>query len=84
MLAPHELFLLRLELLDLAVEPLELLLDGGLALQRLAGEVLASLRNRLARLRVELDDVLLERLRLQLQTLLGRDHVCDSAFHVLE
>src|SRR6266536_1189010 len=47
-------------------------------------EDLAPLPERLARLRVELDDVLLEGLRLQLETLLGRDDVGDAPLHVLE
>jgi len=60
LLARDELLLLRLELLDLPVETLELLLNRGLALERLPGEILAPLPERLACLRVEFDDVLLE------------------------
>src|SRR5207247_6807050 len=81
LLARDELLLLRLELLDLPVETLELLLNRGLALERLAGEILAPLPERLPGLRVEFDDVLLEALRLKLSTLLGRDDVGDGPLH---
>ena len=72
------------ELLHLRVEPLELLLHGGLALERLAREILAVRRDRLPRLRLELDDVLLQALGLDLQPFLRRDDVGDAALHVLE
>ena len=49
-----------LELGDLLVEPLELGLGEVLALERDAREVLLARRERLAGLRVELDDLLLE------------------------
>ena len=54
-----QLLLLLLELGDLGVERLQLGLDHVLALERGAGEVLAAGGERLARLRVELDDLLL-------------------------
>ena len=76
--------LLRLELLHLRVEPLQLGLGELLALQRDAREVLAVLRQRLAGLGVQLDDLLLELLLLQLQALLGRDDVGDALLDVLE
>ena len=60
LLARDELLLLRLEPLHLLVEPLELLLHGRLALERCAREILAAGAERLARLRLELDDALLE------------------------
>jgi len=46
--------------LRLAVEVLQLLLDADLALERGAGEILPAGADRLSRLRVELDDALLE------------------------
>jgi len=67
------LLLLLLELLHLGVELLELLLRGRLLLERLPCEVLTVGGDRLARLGLELDDVLLELLRLQLEPLLRRD-----------
>ena len=76
--------LLGLELLHLRVEPLQLALRELLALQRHAREILAVLGERLTRLRVELDDLLLELLLLQLQALLGRDDVSDALLDVLE
>ena len=79
-----ELLLLVLELLHLRVELLQLLLRGGLPLERLPGEVLAVRGDRLACLRLELDDVLLERLCLELEPLLRGDDVGDAALHVLE
>ena len=60
-----ELLLLRLELLRLAVEVLQLLLDADLALERGAGEIFPAGADRLAGLRVELDDALLELLGLE-------------------
>ena len=74
----------RLELLHLLVERLQLALRELLALERDAREILAILRERLAGLRVELDDLLLELLLLQLQALLGRDDVGDALLDVLE
>ena len=76
--------LLRLELLHLRVQPLQLALGELLALQRDAREILAVLRKRLTGLRVQLDDLLLELLLLQLQALLGRDDVRDALLDVLE
>ena len=79
-----ELVLLVLELRDLAVHVLQLLLRDGLALERLRREIVAARGDRLARLALERDDVLLELLLLQLDPLLrGRD-VGDTALHVLE
>jgi hypothetical protein len=49
-----------------------------------AREIFAPGGERLPRLRVELDDALLELLRLKLQPLLGRDHVGDAALDVLQ
>ena len=84
LLARDELLLLVLQLLHLRVEILELLLDPGLPLERLPGEVLAAGGECLARLRVERDDVLLQLLRLELEPLLGRDDVGDAALDVLQ
>ena len=70
--------------MQLAVEILELRLRGRLALERGAGEVLAAGRERLAGLRVELDEALLELVRLELEPLLRRDDVGDAALHVLQ
>ena len=70
--------------MHLLVEPLELLLDGRLPLERLSRQVLPAGRDRLARLRLELDDALLELLVLHLEALLRRDDVRDPALHVLE
>ena len=78
------LLLLLLELRDLRVERLQLGLDDVLALQRRPGEVLVAGGERLARLRVELDDLLLELLLLQLEPLLRRDDVGDPLLDVLE
>ena len=83
-LGRDEGFLLRLELLHLAVERLQLLLGRRLALERLLREVVAVGRDGLPGLRLELDDVLLDRLRLQLEPLLRRHDVGDAALHVLE
>src|SRR5262249_14792443 len=77
-------FWLGLEPLDLPAGPLGRRLTRGLALERLPCGILASLRDRLAGLGVQLDDVLLERLGLELEPLLRRDHVGDAALHVLE
>ncbi len=60
-LALDQLLLLSLELLALLHDPVELRLDGGLARQRLAGEILAAGLQRLPRLAVELLDLLLHR-----------------------
>ena len=79
-----ELLLLLLEPLRLLVERLQLLLQAGLPLQRLPRQVLAAGGQRLPRLRVELDDALLELRLLQLEALLGRDHVGDPALDVLQ
>ena len=65
-----ELLLLCLKARDLLIEPLELLLDERLPLERLAREILAAGAQRLARLALELCHVLLELLRLQLEALL--------------
>ena len=74
----------RLELGDLLVERLELGLRELLALERGARELLAAGGERLARLRVELDDLLLELLLLELQPLLRRDDVGDALLDVLQ
>ena len=84
LLLVDEVLLLCLELLDLDVEPLQLGLRELLALERDTGEVLAVLREGLTGLRVELDDLLLELLLLQLQTLLGGDDVRDALLDVLQ
>src|SRR6266404_1372725 len=84
LLCRDELLLLVGELLDLRVETLELLLHGRLLLERLAREVLAVGAYRLAGLRLELHDVLLERLRLQLEALLRSDDVGHTALDVLK
>src|SRR5262249_5438888 len=84
LLVLDEPLLLVFELLDLPVEALQLLLDAGLPLESLPREVLAAARERLARLGVELDDALLERGLLHLETLLRGDDVRDSALDVLE
>ena len=76
--------LLGLELLHLLVQRLELGLGDRLALERGAGKILATLRERLARLGVELDDLLLELPRLHLKALLRRDHVGDALLDVLK
>ena len=55
-----------------------------LALERRARQVLAALRERLARLRVELDDLLLVLLGLHLDALLRRDDVGDALLDVLK
>ena len=69
---------------DLGVQALQLTLRELLALERNAREVLAVLGKRLTRLRVELDDLLLELLLLELQALLGGDDVSDALLDVLE
>ena len=76
--------LLLLELGDLLVERLQLALGELLALERGAREVLLAGRERLARLRVELDDLLLELGLLHLKALLGRDDVRDALLDVLQ
>ena len=63
---------------------LELLLGDRLALERCPGEVLAAGRERLARLVVELGELLLELLRLELEALLRGDDVGDAALDVLQ
>ena len=60
------------------------LLAERLLLQRHAGEVLAPVRKRLARLPVELVRLLRERLRLHLEPLLRGGHVGDAPLHLLE
>jgi len=84
LLGGDELLLLLLERLHLPVEVLELLLDAGFPLERLTGEILPARRQRLTRLAVELDQVLLQLLRLELQPLLGRDDVGDAPLDVLQ
>ncbi len=59
-------------------------LGGGLPLEGLAGEVLPVRGECLPCLRLELDDVLLELLRLELEALLRGDDVGDAALDVLE
>src|SRR5947209_1470953 len=77
LLGADELLLLVGEPLHLPVHALQLLLGDRLALERLPREVLAVRSDRLARLRLELDDVLLELLLLQLEALLRGDDVGD-------
>ena len=84
LLAGDQLLLLGRELRRLLVEALELLLQAGLALQRLPGEILAALGDGLSRLGVELDDALLDLRLLELEPLLRSDDVGDAALHVLE
>ena len=84
LLGVGELLLLGLELGDLLVERLQLGLGDVLALERDAREVLVAGRQRLAGLRVELDDGLLELLGLHLQALLRRDDVRDALLDVLQ
>ena len=76
--------LLLLELGDLLVERLQLALCELLALERGARKILLARRQRLARLRVELDDLLLELGLLHLEALLGRDDVRDALLDVLQ
>ena len=83
-LALDQLLLLRLELLALLHDPLQLGLGRGLARQRLAREILAAGLERLARLAVELVDLLLHGRVLHLEPLLRRRHVGDPALDVLE
>ena len=59
-------------------------LEPVLALQRDAGQLLVALSERLAGLRVELDDLLLELLGLHLQPLLRRHDVGDALLDVLQ
>src|SRR4051794_21889671 len=84
LLVRDQLLLLVLELGDLRVERVHLGLRDVLALERHPRQILATLRERLARLRVELDDALLELVLLHLKALLGRDHVRDALLHVLK
>ena len=84
LLVRDELLLLVLQLRHLRVEILELLLEPRLSLERLTREVLAARAERLACLRVELDDVLLELLGLELEPLLRRDDVRDPSLDVLQ
>ena len=84
LLRGDELVLLVAELLHLLVEALQLRLRRRLALERLAREVLASGRDGLARLRLELHDVLLDLLRLDLEPLLRGHDVGDAPLDVLE
>jgi hypothetical protein len=60
------------------------LLRRALALERRAREILAPRAERLSRLRVELDEALLQLVGLELKALLRRHHVGDAALHVLE
>src|SRR5919197_1857171 len=82
--ARDELLLLLLELLGLLVETLQLLLETRLPLERLAREILPARPQSLSRLRVELDDALLQLRLLQFEPLLRGDHVGDPALDVLE
>src|SRR5262249_28951437 len=84
LLVRGEAGLLVPELLHPTVEPPELLLGAGLALERLPCKVLASSRERLARLRVGRGDALLELPPPHLPPLLPRDDRGESALHVLE
>src|SRR5581483_10899181 len=69
LLPVDELLLLRLELLTLLHDRVELTLDRGLPRERLAREVFAARRHRVARLPVELVDLLLHRGVLELEPL---------------
>ena len=60
------------------------MLDADLALERGAGEIFPAGADRLASLRVELDDALLELLGLELQPLLRGDDVGDPPLDVLQ
>ena len=84
LLVGDQRLLLRLQLLDLLVERLQLGLSEVLALERRAREVLATLRERLPGLRVELHDLLLELRGLHLKALLRRDDVGDALLDVLK
>ena len=84
LLALDELRLLGLELLALLHDPVELALDRRLAGERLAREILAVRLQRILRLAVELVDLLLHRVVLKLEPLLGGRHVGDPALDVLE
>ena len=77
LLGRRELLLLLVELLDLPVEILELLLRERLPLERGAREILATGRDRVAGLRVELDEALLQLVGLELKPLLGGHDVGD-------
>ena len=83
-LALDQLLLLRLELLALGHDVLQLALDGRLARERLAREILAVRLQRVARLAVELVDLLLHARVLELEALLRRRHVGDAALDVLK
>jgi len=61
-----------------------LLLHERLALERRAGEILAASRECLSCLSLELLDLLLELLRLKLQSLFRGDDVGDAALDILE
>ncbi len=84
LLGVGQLLLLVFEFGDLRVEPLQLRLRDVLAFQRRPREVLLAGGDRLAGLRVELDDALLEGALLHLQALLGRHHVGDALLDVLQ
>ena len=84
LLGRDQLLLLVPELLHLRVHVLQLPLRECLSLERLPREVLAIRGDRLPRLRLELDDVLLEFLLLQLDPLLRGDDIGDAALHVLQ
>src|SRR5581483_5048239 len=74
LLAVDQLLLLRVELLHLLAERIDLTLERRLPGERLAGEILAAVLERLPRLPVQLRRLLLQRRRLQLKPLLrGRD-----------
>ena len=77
-------FLLALQLLALAVEILQLLLDSGLSLECLPRQVLPARGDGLPCLGIELDHVLLELLGLELQPLFGRHDVRDTSLDVLQ
>src|SRR5207302_1535962 len=81
--APLQLLLLVLHLLDLLVEAGDLGLGGLGAGQRQPGEVLAALLESLLGLRVELVGALLQLRLLQLQPLLGGEHVGHVAADLL-
>ena len=81
-MAVGQLLLLALEVGDLHVDRADLVLDGLLALQRRAREVLITRGQRLARLPVELDDLLPQAVLLVLQPLARGRHLGNPVLDV--
>ncbi len=79
-----QLLLLSFEFGHLGVERLQLGLGDVLAFESRPRKILLAGGNRLTGLCVELDDLLLERCLLQLETLLGGHHVGDALLDVLQ